>query len=127
MPYYVADLSPFGVPHKLDTDKSYVAYKDLHANFVPYYGVSEGAIVADIRAFVCGKCVKMGRIKRKKVVYATIEGVYKNGRNKNSRLNDCVGVPAIKEFVRHRTTKKWFQMCAACHTWSAQGTVMNLL
>ena len=113
MPFYIADLSPFGVPHKLHKDASYVLYQDLQNNFSPAYEVAQGRLVADIKTSVCGRCSKLGRVRRKKGIFALLEGVSSSGRNKNCRLTDCVGVPGIKEFVRHKTTKKWYQMLVA--------------
>ena len=113
MPFYIADLSPFGVPHRLHKDASYVLYQDLHNNFSPTYEVAQGRLVADIKTSVCGRCTKLGRVRRKKGIFALLEGVSSSGRNKNCRLTDCVGVPGIKEFVRNKTTKKWYQMLVA--------------
>ena len=113
MPFYTGESTPFFERSKLATDKSYVPYLDLSRNFRPQRMVQDNCVVADTVTKVVGKCIKVGRNRRKKGIYVTISGTYpKTGRNRNSRIQDCVAVPEVGEFVRQQSTKKWFQIMA---------------
>ena len=109
--FYTAQNSPFYNPHCVSDTPVYVSYSDLSKNFEPKLTIKPGSLVADTKSFKVGTCVKVGRIRRKHGIYVTISGINKN-KNKNVRLTDCVAVPAIKQYMRSKKTKKWFQMSA---------------
>ena len=66
MPFYTGEGTPFFERSKLATDKSYVAYLDLNRNFRPQKSLQDNCVVADTENKVVGKCVKVGRNRRKK-------------------------------------------------------------
>ena len=105
---YSEDLSPYGLPHIVEDDISYISYTDFNAKFKPQRKVTVGSFVATIETPVSiGMVTKIGKRGRSKGMFCW----FKDGdKQRWVKLDRVAPVPSVHEFVRQISSGIWFQV-----------------
>ena len=104
---YTLDENPEGGIYSLDDSPSWVAFADFSRYFAHAHDVAKGLVVADVKGFVIGKCLKIGKRYKKRGHWVTIQGPK---RNHFAPLTSCVGTPTVNNFYREKKSGKWFKV-----------------
>ena len=105
---YAEELSPYGLPHIVEEDVSYISYLDFDAKFKPHKKVVVGSVIATIDSpVVIGMVTKIGKRGRSKVMFCW----FKDGdKSRFVKLDHVAAVPTVHEFVRQISSGIWFKV-----------------
>ena len=112
---YTNELSPYGLPHIIEEDPSYISYQDFATKFKPKKHIAVGGFIATTGSTVVvgtvTKIAKKGKGKNAKMHCWFTCGT----RQKIHKLDSLIAAPRPHEFVRQISTGIWFVVQGLSH------------
>jgi len=106
---YNSNKSPFGTPHTLSKDESFVSYDDICTSFHPNQKLTVGKCCADARDRGnprVGVVVKIAKRRSGHAITVRLNA----GPVVLLPSHSVIPLPALNEFVRHKRTRNYFKV-----------------
>ena len=106
---YNSNKSPFGTPHTLSKDESFVSYDDICTSFHPNQKLTVGKCCADVRVRGTprvGVVVKIAKRRSGHAITVRLDA----GPVVLLPSHSVIPLPALNEFVRHKRTGHYFKV-----------------
>ena len=114
---YKETKTPFLIAHSIQEDLSYISYADLAKNFFPAreIGVNKWVAVVQGKSLFAGELLTfVNKSGSRAGCWLQLKNCI-TGRPKLALQKNCVGGPAMGEYVRHVKENQWYKVTGRAH------------